>query len=61
MRSAIKRIKHELQGEEAVDAAIDLVREGHFLAGLSHPGIIKIRGTCGVPGHPKYSIGNQRL
>jgi hypothetical protein len=60
-RYAVKRVKHELEGEGVVDAAIDLAREAQFLAGLSHPGIIKIRGTVGVPGHPRYAIVLDRL
>jgi serine/threonine protein kinase len=60
-RYAVKRIKHELKGEDIIDAAIDLAREAQFLAGLSHPSIIKIRGTVGVAGHPKFSIVLDRL
>jgi serine/threonine protein kinase len=60
-RYAVKRIKHELEGEDIIDAAIDLAREAQFLAGLSHPSIIKIRGTVGVAGHPKFSIVLDRL
>lgn len=60
-RYAVKRIKHELKGEDIIDAAIDLGREAQFLAGLSHPSIIKIRGTVGVAGHPKFSIVLDRL
>ena len=60
-RYAIKRIKHELEGEDIIDAAIDLAREAQFLAGLSHPSIIKIRGTAGVAGHPRFAIVLDRL
>jgi serine/threonine protein kinase len=60
-RYAIKRIKHELTGEDIIDAAIDLAREAQFLAGLSHPSIIKIRGTVGVAGHPRFAIVLDRL
>ena len=60
-RYAIKRIKHELEGEDIVDPAIDLARESKFLAGLSHPSIIKIRGTAGVAGHPRFAIILDRL
>jgi serine/threonine protein kinase len=61
-RYAVKRIRHDLVGEEEItDAAIDLAREAQFLAGLSHPNIIRIRGTCNVPGHPKYCIILDRL
>jgi hypothetical protein len=61
-RYAVKRIRHDLIGEEDItDAAIDLAREAQFLAGLSHPNIIKIRGTSNVPGHPKYCLILDRL
>lgn len=60
-RYAIKRIRHELKGEDIIDAAIDLAREAQFLAGLSHPSIIKIRGTVGVAGHPRFAIVLDRL
>lgn len=60
-RYAIKRVKHELKGEDIIDAAIDLAREAQLLAGLSHPSIIKIRGTIGVVGHPRFSIVLDRL
>jgi serine/threonine protein kinase len=61
-RYAVKRIRHDLVGEEDItDAAIDLAREAQFLAGLSHPNIIKIRGTSNVPGHPKYCLILDRL
>lgn len=60
-RYAIKRIRHELEGEDIIDAAIDLAREAQFLAGLSHPSIIKIRGTVGVAGHPRFAIVLDRL
>ena len=61
-RYAVKRIRHDLVGEEQItDAAIDLAREAQFLAGLSHPNIIKIRGTSNVPGHPKYCLILDRL
>lgn len=61
-RYAVKRIRHDLVGEEEItDAAIDLAREAQFLSGLSHPNIIKIRGTSNVPGHPKYCLILDRL
>ncbi|KAL7516969.1 hypothetical protein ACHAWX_001939, partial [Stephanocyclus meneghinianus] len=60
-RYAIKRIRSDLKGNDIIDAAIDLAREAQFLAGLSHPSIIKIRGTCGVAGHPKFGIILDRL
>lgn len=61
-RYAVKRIRHDLVGEEEItDAAIDLAREAQFLAGLSHPNIIKIRGTSNIPGHPKFCIILDRL
>ena len=61
-RYAVKRIRSDLVGEESItDAAGDLAREALFLAALSHPNIIKIRGTSNVPGHPKYSLILDRL
>lgn len=61
-RYAIKRIRSDLVGrEEITDAAIDLAREAEFLASLTHPNIIRIRGTINFPGHPKYSLILDRL
>lgn len=61
-RYAVKRIRHDLVGEEEItDAAVDLAREAQFLTGLSHPNIIKIRGTSNTPGHPKYCLILDRL
>jgi len=61
-RYAIKRIRSNLVGrEEITDAVIDLAREAEFLAALKHPNVIRIRGTIGEPGHPKYSLILDRL
>ena len=60
-RYAIKRLRNSLVGEDIVDAAIDLAREGEFLATLNHPNIIKVRATVEVPGHPKFALVLDRL
>ena len=60
-RYAIKRLRNSLMGEDILDAAIDLAREGEFLATLNHPNIIKIRGTIEVPGDPKFALVLDRL
>jgi len=60
-RYAIKRIRNTLVGDDIVDAAIDLGREGEFLSNLSHPNIIKIRGTVTEPGNPKFALLLDRL
>ena len=61
-RYAVKRIRSDLVGEDVItDAAVDLAREGQFLAKLSHPNIIKIRGTSNIPGNPKYCLILDRL
>jgi len=60
-RYAIKRLRNSLVGEDIMNAAIDLAREGEFLATLNHPNIIKIRATIEVPGHPKFSLVLDRL
>jgi serine/threonine protein kinase len=61
-RYAVKRIRSNLVGEDNVtDASIDLAREAQFLAGLSHPNIIKVRGTINSPGHPNYGMILDRL
>ena len=60
-RYAIKRLRNSLVGEDILNAAIDLAREGVFLQTLNHPNIIKIRGTIEVPGHPKFALVLDRL
>mmetsp|Transcript_21618 Transcript_21618/g.45007 ORF Transcript_21618/g.45007 Transcript_21618/m.45007 type:complete len:454 (+) Transcript_21618:1267-2628(+) len=61
-RYAVKRIRNDLAGEDTItDAAVDLAREAQFLSALSHPNIIKIRGTIAMPGHPKYGLILDRL
>lgn len=62
-RYAVKRIKGDLGEDDdiAIEAATDLTREAEFLAALSHPNVIKIRGTVSVPGHPRYGLVLDRL
>eukprot|EP00957_Ditylum_brightwellii_P063250 4800671-Ditylum_brightwellii.AAC.1 len=43
------------------DAAIDLACEAAFLVSLSHPNIIKMRGTSSVARHPSFGIVLDRL
>jgi len=60
-RYAIKRIRNSLVGDDIVDALIDLAREGEFLSNMSHPNIIKVRGTVSLAGNPKYALILDRL
>uniref|UniRef100_A0A7S4S4H4 Protein kinase domain-containing protein n=2 Tax=Ditylum brightwellii TaxID=49249 RepID=A0A7S4S4H4_9STRA len=64
-RYAIKRLRpevtHSKNEDHMEDAAIDLACEAAFLASLTHPNIIKMRGTSGVAGHPSFGIVLDRL
>lgn len=60
-RYAVKKLKTELDDELRAEAGIDLAIEAKFLAVLSHPNIVKMRGTGGVPCHPQFFIVLDRL
>lgn len=47
---AFKKLKDNLQGETKISGVIDLTIEAQFLSRLSHPSIVKLRGTGGEPG-----------
>ena len=60
-RYAVKTLKPSLKGRELAEASLDLAMEAKFLAVLNHPNIVKIRGSCGVLGHPNFQIILDRL
>jgi serine/threonine protein kinase len=55
-RYAVKLLRNDLDSDTKREAALDLAIEAKFLATLSHPNIIKQRGTSGVPGHSQFFI-----
>mmetsp|Transcript_10101 Transcript_10101/g.22589 ORF Transcript_10101/g.22589 Transcript_10101/m.22589 type:complete len:828 (-) Transcript_10101:271-2754(-) len=60
-RYAVKQLRSDLDADMRREAALDLAIEAKFLATLSHPNIIKQRGTSGVPGHSQFFIVLDRL
>jgi len=60
-RYAVKQLKSSLSMEQFGEAVIDMAMEAKFLAVLSHPNIVKMRGTGGIPCHPKYFLVLDRL
>jgi serine/threonine protein kinase len=61
-RFAVKRVRSDIQkGKYKFGAALDLAREAMFLAHLSHPNIIKIRGTIGESGTPEFCLILDRM
>eukprot|EP00561_Arcocellulus_cornucervis_P008751 CAMPEP_0185827128 /NCGR_PEP_ID=MMETSP1322-20130828/31893_1 /TAXON_ID=265543 /ORGANISM="Minutocellus polymorphus, Strain RCC2270" /LENGTH=862 /DNA_ID=CAMNT_0028524859 /DNA_START=250 /DNA_END=2838 /DNA_ORIENTATION=- len=55
-RYAVKLLRGDLDSDTKREAALDFAIEAKFLATLSHPNIIKQRGTSGVPGHSQFFI-----
>mmetsp|Transcript_25929 Transcript_25929/g.61524 ORF Transcript_25929/g.61524 Transcript_25929/m.61524 type:complete len:759 (-) Transcript_25929:605-2881(-) len=51
---AIKVVRRELRGWKRYMATIDMACELKFLAGLSHPNIIQVRGLMGFIGRPEH-------
>lgn len=60
-RYAVKRVREDLEGRDRVMAALDLAVEARFLASLTHPNIIRMRGAAGQPGGPSFMIMMDRL
>jgi hypothetical protein len=60
-RYAVKRLKDGLEEGRRLDAAVDLAAEREFLASISHPNIIRLRGTVGAPGDPGFMLIMDRL
>eukprot|EP00521_Asterionellopsis_glacialis_P015626 CAMPEP_0195291976 /NCGR_PEP_ID=MMETSP0707-20130614/8541_1 /TAXON_ID=33640 /ORGANISM="Asterionellopsis glacialis, Strain CCMP134" /LENGTH=704 /DNA_ID=CAMNT_0040352347 /DNA_START=150 /DNA_END=2264 /DNA_ORIENTATION=- len=60
-RYAIKGLRDDLAAEWIDVASRDIAVEAKFLASLSHPNIVKLRGTGGVPGHQNYFLVLDRL
>jgi len=60
-RYAAKHIKKRLEGHMREDAIIDLACEAAFLSRILHPNIVRLRGTVGTPGSPKFTLILDRL
>jgi len=53
---AVKTLRNDLQGETKLSGAVDLAHEAQFLSRLSHPHIVKLRGSGGDPGSHDFFI-----
>ena len=53
---AFKKLKIDLEGETKISGVVDLTIEAQFLYRLSHPHIVKLRGTGGEPGSTDFFI-----
>ena len=53
---AVKTLRNDLQGETKLSGAVDLAHEAQFLSRLSHPHIVKLHGSGGVPGSHGFFI-----
>ena len=60
-RYAIKRVKPNLPADKKLDSMIDLTLESKFLARLSHPNIVRMRGYGVLPCHSSFFIVLDRL
>lgn len=60
-RFAVKHLREGVGVEIKADAVYDLACEAKYLASFSHPNIIKLRGTVGIPGSPTYMLILDRL
>lgn len=60
-RYAVKRVREDLIGKDRIMAALDLAVEARFLASLTHPNIVRMRGAGGQPGSPFFVIIMDRL
>jgi hypothetical protein len=60
-RYAVKRLRNGLEKRKMLSAAVDLAAERDFLASISHPNIIRLRGTVGTPGHSGFMLLMDRL
>eukprot|EP00529_Nitzschia_sp_RCC80_P025216 CAMPEP_0113496714 /NCGR_PEP_ID=MMETSP0014_2-20120614/30262_1 /TAXON_ID=2857 /ORGANISM="Nitzschia sp." /LENGTH=530 /DNA_ID=CAMNT_0000390641 /DNA_START=281 /DNA_END=1870 /DNA_ORIENTATION=+ /assembly_acc=CAM_ASM_000159 len=58
---ALKQVRKDLYPKKRCEAAKDLAREAKFLARLSHPNIICLRGLVSQPGRPSFGILLDRL
>jgi serine/threonine protein kinase len=60
-RFAIKHLREGVGVEIKADAVYDLACEAKYLASLTHPNIVKLRGTVGTPGSPGFMLILDRL
>jgi len=61
IRYVVKSLQDCISPECEIRAMIDLAIEAKFLAVLSHPNIINMRGVGHVPGHPDYFMILERI
>lgn len=62
-RFAMKRLNSSTKdgGVWYLVASLDLAKEARFLGALSHPNIIKLRGTISDPGHHDFALILDRM
>jgi serine/threonine protein kinase len=60
-RFAVKHLREGVGVETKADAVYDLACEAKYLASLTHPNIVKLRGTVGIPGSPGFMLILDRL
>jgi serine/threonine protein kinase len=60
-RFAVKHLREGVGVEIKADAVYDLACEAKYLASLTHPNIVKLRGTVGIPGSPGFMLILDRL
>jgi serine/threonine protein kinase len=62
-RFAMKRLNSSTKdgGVWYLVASLDLAKEARFLGSLSHPNIIKLRGTISDPGHHDFALILDRM
>jgi serine/threonine protein kinase len=60
-RYAVKRVREDLVGKDRILSSLDLAVEARFLASLTHPNIVRMRGAAGQPGGPLFMIIMDRL
>lgn len=60
-RYVVKRLRAHVRPNLRDDAICDLTSEAMFLGQLTHPNILRLRGTVGVPGTPSFMLVMDRL
>ena len=60
-RYAVKYVKDTIREQSRADAILDLASEALFLSRISHPNIVRLRATVGVPGTSSFMLVLDRL
>jgi serine/threonine protein kinase len=55
-RYAVKRLRSDMTVKERMVASIDLACEAKIMASISHPNIVRVRGTVSTPGATDFMI-----